>query len=387
MADVVEVVARLGDSIVAVAHGPRVTVGESGDIYAPAAQRAFALEASSDAILVGEPITTNIGLLTIDIRRVPAATDRIPRERSERRPAGYIGISLLVHLALWGTSIHAFPGKRGTPVQGNVVRVLPSRRSPTAIVSPSVDDDVPPAPNITMVISDKKGNGIGPISEFVGHAGVDMVGDVGSRRERAIAAARASGILEAAALQGEHPLGYIPGAALARGFDDRAVDGSARGESTAQAFGSNRRLHGGCTHEPCGDDSPCRSSTSAYGVGERLHAQTVPLCGTPDGRTRSPCAGIVGDLDQAIIRRYIRRKLPAIIGCYEKYLLADESLTALVDTTFLIDPTGHPRDIDATGMNADVASCVATVLGTIQFPRSSGSTQVHYPFSFIVAGS
>lgn len=93
-------------------------------------------------------------------------------------------------------------------------------------------------------------------------------------------------------------------------------------------------------------------------------------------------------MDKSLIRRYIRRKLEAFTGCYEKQLLADSTLSGTVETDFLIDPTGHPRDIRATGVHPDVAACVATVISTIQFPlaKGGGSTQVHYPFSFIVAG-
>ena len=94
-------------------------------------------------------------------------------------------------------------------------------------------------------------------------------------------------------------------------------------------------------------------------------------------------------MDKSIIRRYIRRKLPAITGCYEKQLLVDSTVTGTVETAFLIDPTGHVRDITATGMQPEVASCIATVISTIQFPLSNGggSTQVNYPFSFITTGS
>ena len=35
MADVVEITARLGDSIIAIAHGSSVTFGETGEVFAP----------------------------------------------------------------------------------------------------------------------------------------------------------------------------------------------------------------------------------------------------------------------------------------------------------------------------------------------------------------
>jgi hypothetical protein len=412
MADVVEVVARLGDSIVAVAHGQQVTVGETGDIYAPAPNVTFDLGVAAH--------TRTAGLLAIEIRCVAAAVDRVPRKRPDGRAAAYVALSLFVHLALWGTSMQASTG------DGLVLPVGDARMARTNAIArvdlpePYMDGidgidgmDGPPAPHISMAIAEQPKHGVGPIAEIAGHASVDIantqqlaarVGDRDTRRARAIASAGDAGILGSDAL-GESRFGHLPGTGeLANGFDGHAVNGGARGEpSTASSFAASRNLEGGCTHEPCGPipagrygticagpGPECSKGGKGYGV-ERQHQTTAPsifLCGAPEGSTQSPCVLIVGDLDKTIIRRYIRRKLTAITGCYEKSLLVDSALSGTVETQFLIDPTGHVRDITATGVSPEVSSCVATVISTIQFPlaKGGGSTQVHYPFSFVVAG-
>ncbi|MGE0404586.1 MAG: AgmX/PglI C-terminal domain-containing protein, partial [Kofleriaceae bacterium] len=370
-ADVVEVVAQLGDTIIAVAHGPSVTVGESGDIFAPATTTSFTLDALTS------PVALRAGLLTIHARRVPASAMRVPRERFDGRPAAYIGISLLVHLALWGTSMRT-TGEYGRAYDARYALALPIRASGSSALALPLSD-ASDAPAISMSLGgvddlavDLAGDRVG---DLVGHASVDIasiddsVEDLEARRARAIASVQQAGFLGADALRGEHSLGDIPGT-------------------------------GQCTHEPCASigagpyDTACRGECgqrASGGVGQRPRVPGVPvvhLCGRADRSARSPCIKIVGELDKAIIRRYIRRTLPAITGCYEKQLLIDGTLSGAVETSFVIDPMGHTRDITATGMHPEIASCIASVISTIQFPRSKGggSTRVHYPFSFFVAG-
>ncbi len=410
MADVVEVVARLGDSIVSVAHGATVTVGESGDVFAPSPTVTFAVDSVT-------PHTTTAGLLTIDIRRVPAATDRVARKRFDPRAAAYIGISLFVHLALWGTSMHTSRGELGTSGATHYRHALALRTTPPTAPS-DADSDVTDEGLFDPVPLHLPNNGIGPIDDIVGHASVDIVedpartfDDLETRRARAMDGARTSGILGADSLRGTRPLGSIPGTGSpASGFDGRAIHGAAHGEAVGTTFGTERHLGGGgCTQEPCGTiigtgrygtlcggDKPgeaCRYGTFGSGLGpNRPRVAAVPtihLCGSPDPyATASPCVKLVGDLDKAIIRRYIRRKLGAFTACYEKQLLVDSKISGTVETEFTIDSIGRTRDITATGLDAEVASCVATVIETIRFPASKngGLTKVHYPFTFIIAG-
>ncbi len=91
-----------------------------------------------------------------------------------------------------------------------------------------------------------------------------------------------------------------------------------------------------------------------------------------------------GDLDKAIIRRYIKRNIAKLTYCYEKELLAKPTLEGTVQTQFFIDPRGQVAAASATGVDPDVAACVAAVLKGIEFPKPSGGggVQVNYPFTF-----
>src|ERR1044071_4709925 len=69
-----------------------------------------------------------------------------------------------------------------------------------------------------------------------------------------------------------------------------------------------------------------------YGVGGGRGAVPSVSIGQP---THS------GDLDKAIIRRYIKRNIQKIQYCYEKELLAAPKLSGTVQTQFLITGNGN----------------------------------------------
>lgn len=96
-----------------------------------------------------------------------------------------------------------------------------------------------------------------------------------------------------------------------------------------------------------------------------------------------------GDLDKAVIRRYIRRDLAKITYCYEKELLAKPSLEGTLMVHFFIDREGNVTSTTATGVDPAVATCVADVIKTIQFPKppGGGGVQVNYPFNFRGTGA
>lgn len=98
---------------------------------------------------------------------------------------------------------------------------------------------------------------------------------------------------------------------------------------------------------------------------------------------------VQGDLDKAVIRRYVRRDLDKITACYEKQLLATPALQGKVEAHFFIDASGKVTSSKAEGLDPKVAACVAMVIAQIEFPkpRGGGGVQVNYPFSFRVAGS
>jgi hypothetical protein len=95
----------------------------------------------------------------------------------------------------------------------------------------------------------------------------------------------------------------------------------------------------------------------------------------------------VGDLDKAIIRRYIKRNIQKITYCYEKELTAKKDLEGTVVAEFVIDSNGHVVQAKGSGMNDRAADCIADVIHRIEFPKPKGGiVKVTYPFTFRPAG-
>ena len=119
--------------------------------------------------------------------------------------------------------------------------------------------------------------------------------------------------------------------------------------------------------------------------------QPVATSGSRDGGVPTVSIGqpnVAGDLDKAIIRRYIKRNIQKIQYCYEKQLLASPGLQGTVLATFSITPTGSVRDAKGTGVHPSVSSCVASVIDRIEFPKpkDGGLVRVNYPFTFRPGG-
>jgi hypothetical protein len=99
-------------------------------------------------------------------------------------------------------------------------------------------------------------------------------------------------------------------------------------------------------------------------------------------------AVLVGEYSKETIRRQIRQKLPQIQYCYEKQLVAKHDIEGVVSTAFTIDETGKVIAVNARGVDDEVASCVAQVIKSIQFPRPDRLVQVtSYPFTFRSPGA
>jgi Ca-activated chloride channel family protein len=93
---------------------------------------------------------------------------------------------------------------------------------------------------------------------------------------------------------------------------------------------------------------------------------------------------VLGDLDKAIIRRYVKRSTEKIRYCYEKRLLATPTLAGKIEVHFAISDTGTVLSSSADGVDGELASCIADVIKQIEFPatKDGGVVQVNYPFTF-----
>ena len=93
---------------------------------------------------------------------------------------------------------------------------------------------------------------------------------------------------------------------------------------------------------------------------------------------------VLGSLDKAIVRRYLKRHFAKLQYCYEKRLLQKPTLDGTVETQFTIGATGHVIAATASGMDSEVADCVKQVIENIEYPQATGGgvVVVHYPFTF-----
>ena len=124
------------------------------------------------------------------------------------------------------------------------------------------------------------------------------------------------------------------------------------------------------------DDAP-PPDDSSRAEGQYKMQKPAPL---PTVSVGQPSAD--GGLDKAIIRRYVKRNIQKIQYCYEKFLLSNKLLKGTVTVVFTIELDGKVSKSDGTGVDPEVASCVAGVIKDIEFPKPKTLTKVDYPFTF-----
>jgi len=219
-------------------------------------------------------------------------------------------------------------------------------------------------------------------------------------RQQAIEQARTAGILGSTALQQGGAFASLTGTGdISSGFDDTNIYGGLLGNEAGEmngGFGYGRSGFGpGGGGTGWGTIGTGRYGTighgsgtgSGYGVGGGRGGMRGRSSAVPTVSIGQPNAQ--GDLDKAIIRRYIKRNIQKIQYCYEKELLAKSNLSGTVQTQFFITPNGNVASSTGSGVDSEVANCVANVIKGIEFPKpkGGGGVQVNYPFTFRPAGS
>ncbi len=322
----------------------------------------------------------------------------------ENRVLIYLAGSLAAHLVLWAIL-------RQLPVDETVAGIdLAQLEDPSTRTSSTANDDPPPPEE-----EDKPDDGA-QNSGGTGQAMALEEGKMGKQdstraegqykmknnntdpqlaRLQAIEAARTSGILGSSALSQGGAFASLTGTGdISSGLDDADVYGGLLGDEAGEmagGFGYGRGGVGpGGGGQGWGTVGTGRYGTighgdgtgTGYGVGGGRGGMRGRTSAVPTVSIGSPTAN--GDLDKAIIRRYIKRNLAKIQYCYEKELLAKPSLSGTVQTTFLIMPNGTVASASGSGVDGTVSSCVASVVKSIEFPKpkNGGSVQVNYPFIF-----
>ena len=423
-AEVVEVIVRLGETIVEVAHvAGRYQLGTAPDvdlaIETELGERFTLVDGFVAHVEGGEvpisrdtTLTTRLGALTLSLRRIPRPPRTLPHPIAvEPRALGYLGVSLLAHLALWNVATSRAPA-HDEPRHRRVA--IEARRAPpvrtrefggpvplptTHLVDDDSDDIGEPGGGTPMALAAGLAGRPTATSER-GHIAVThQVATPQLTRAGEIARARTAGVLAAAALADVGALASTQ--ALSSGFDATSISGALYGGTGESAGGFGLAAHAFDGASAGGSDYMGTIGIGHYhgiGNGQRegegwggrglgapstphvARVPTVMLCASP----RVPCVIGSGGPDKAIIRRYLRRRLDAIAYCYEKELLAHPGLEGDVVTRFVIDPSGAVSVAQAEGVSPEVASCVAGVVRAIEFPRSvhGEPVQVTYPFTF-----
>jgi hypothetical protein len=219
-------------------------------------------------------------------------------------------------------------------------------------------------------------------------------------RQQAIEQARNAGFLGSQALTQGGAFASLTGTGdISSGFDDTNIYGGLLGNEAGEmngGFGYGRSGFGpGGGGTGWGTIGTGRYGTighgsgtgSGYGVGGGRGGMRGRTSAVPTVSIGQPNAN--GDLDKAIIRRYIKRNIQKIQYCYEKQLLAKPGLSGTVSTQFFITPNGTVAQSSGNGVDPEVAGCVAGVIKDIEFPKpkGGGGVQVNYPFTFRPAGS
>lgn len=176
-------------------------------------------------------------------------------------------------------------------------------------------------------------------------------------KQKAIEGARTAGVLGTLSAQQGGAFASITGTGdITSGFSDSDIYGGLIGNEAGEMAGGW-----------------AGSGTGRGGM--RGRTATAPI-------VRTTVSQVNGELDAAIVRRTLRRHQPRIAYCYEKQLLVEPALSGTVTARFEIDESGSVIDATASGMNDEVASCIASALRIASFPRpTSGTVSVTSSFA------
>jgi len=165
--------------------------------------------------------------------------------------------------------------------------------------------------------------------------------------------------------------------------DVAAALAGARGVSIATADSVGARAGGG--------------SGRTAGIGDvgTSGGGKVALAGKGDAKVSGHVATAApevdsADVDRAALSRYIRDRLGAIRGCYERELKRNPGLKGKVVVRFNITPAGRAGDIrieeNSLG-SGEVTSCITNLMRSWIFPfKPPDEVPVQYPFLFTSAG-
>lgn len=350
--ELVEVVARLGDTILEVklvAAGRMYRVGE--------------------AALPAVPGTARVGLVDVTISPVSRPARSLPyATNSDRRTLPYLAMSLAAHVVICGLAIAKPVGLGGAAVAF----------TDRPINTPRVGWHVGPAAGGGATTTIAMALEVGPKQPKRDPRRMHAIADGESGMTDDDARGRIAALVSSMDAASSYDQIDTTGGGGGGGDGGGGFGGSREGSvGTGGLIGDGRYAT-----NVAGRGNGSDWTSAGMGGGSRGRESGVPtviLCGGP-----APCVVAIGELDKAIIRRYLRRQLPKIQYCYEKQLLVDGTIAGNVATEFVIAADGKVVEATSQGMDESVAECVTSVIRAIEFPRSKTQTRtrVTYPFGF-----
>lgn len=332
MATVVELVVRLGDTILDVAH-----------LAPDRSYRIGTHEVSAARLAAVEHM--QLGLVTIDAARVDLAPARIAAHRPDWKLPLYVAASLTAHVALWLAAALLEPFERlaDEPAQPRMrhahvtVEIPPEPPPPPAPAQPPPQPQ-PPDPGARAARRASKLTRVEAASEAVPATFGTAAREVANMVEN----------LDVVRRVGEL----------------RPEDTYNEDEANARGFGGGRRF-----------TPPAESIESgAY--------QTLPLDVT---LCPNKSCSVRGPVPALFIRTHLHTVMPAIYGCYAQHATGPGTITL----EFTIDVDGGVKNMRGSGLG-ETGACAARAASELYFkalgkdvkPGQSPETHVRYPIRF-----
>jgi hypothetical protein len=220
-------------------------------------------------------------------------------------------------------------------------------------------------------------------------ARMKSTGDVS--RDQAIARAQQVGVPDL--FTSDQAIAMIGNADLSTGLDELDQQGGYDGDGDGVpdgSFGKHKRgvTPGGGTivagdYRTINDGKPTGSDFTFGPTGDKCVANRMCAKRPVVVPTVKPGRPIIDDDTVGpIVQRYMKRYKDRIGYCYERALLGNKALAGTVTASFVIGAAGNVMSSSASGVDANLDECVASVVAGIQFPRlaDGGTFQVRYPF-------
>jgi len=323
-----------------------------------------------------------------DLRRWRSRSARGAAVQHGEPHDGVLRGSLAVHLGVW-----AF--LQTIPTENSGVNIDLANLEATSMNAKTTEtDDVPPPPEESdlgnsggnegqgakMALAEGKA-GKPDASRTDGHMRVKKTSDLppALAREQAIEQARNAGFMGSISTLKGGIATLASTADFSNGFDGSDVYGPLFGSE-----GEGQGSFGGGVHDWGGPGGGCmapraaRSAPATTARGYRRaqrgrlgwprrwwpgHAQAQD--GRPGWLPRRPTSE--GDLDKAIIKRYIKRNVDKIAYCYEKQLLASPGLGGAMSVPVPDRSERHVQASNGSGFNGEVAAA-SRFIKSINFP-------------------